>query len=162
MDSGKQSGIGTVKLIIIVAILVLVLVAAGTAAALYITGAFSGDDATGVAQESEPALGAPVYLEIEPAITVNVSEGNRRAILQARVQIMARDEGALEGVRDHMPVVRNNLIMLFSDQDYEAIGSREGKESLREEALAEINAILEDERLPGRVEAVYFTSFVMQ
>ena len=42
------------------------------------------------------------------------------------------------------------------------LSSREGKEELQAEALASIQGILERETgIPG-VEAVYFTSFVMQ
>lgn len=166
MDRNKQQG--AAKIIIIVGLLVLILVGAGTGAALYLSGVLAGDDA-GVAgtdgapaAAAEPPRGPAQYLELDPAITVNIGRDGRRAVLQARVQLMARDEMILQDVRKHMPLVRNNLILLFSEQEYDALTGREGKEALQRLALDEINAILEQESAQGPVEALYFTSFVMQ
>ena len=59
-------------------------------------------------------------------------------------------------------MLRSNLILLLSDQSQDTLLSREGKEALRAEALAEIQRVMTE--LGGRpvVEALYFTSFVMQ
>ncbi len=165
MAAGRQQG--SVKVIVVVVVLGVVLLAAGIGTALYLAGVLATDDGAEVAdqgpgpEEVEPAAPAR-YLEFDSAITVNLGGGGARRILQARVQVMARDEDIIAGVEKHMPVIRNNLIMLFSDQQYEALGGREGKEALRQEALEEINAVLDAEQAPGPVEALYFTSFVMQ
>ena len=49
-----------------------------------------------------------------------------------------------------------------SSQTYDSVSTLEGKEALREEALSVIQEILEEETGDPGVEAVYFTSFVMQ
>jgi flagellar FliL protein len=75
---------------------------------------------------------------------------------------MTRDPAVTDLVTLHMPVIRNNLMLLFSNQTYDTVSTLEGKEALREEALEVIQQILEEETGDPGVEAVYFTSFVMQ
>jgi flagellar FliL protein len=116
----------------------------------------------GVSEDKEPELGDPIYLKLEPPLTVNFERGQRISYLQAEVELMARSEKVLESVENHMPVVRNNLLMLFADQSFDELNTRAGREKLRQKSLEEINAILEQRGAEGKVEAVYFTSFVMQ
>lgn len=102
------------------------------------------------------------YLPLDPPLVVNFAAGGQLRYLQVSVEIMTRDTRSLETVRRHTPAVRNALISLFSERDYEALLSRAGKEALREEALAVIQSELG--MLTGEpiAEDVYFTSFVMQ
>ncbi|MFP4647704.1 MAG: flagellar basal body-associated protein FliL [Halorhodospira sp.] len=116
----------------------------------------------GIESEEEPEPEDPQYLKLEPPLTVNFERGQRISYLQAEVEVMARSEEVLEGLEQHMPVVRNNLLMLFSDQSFEELNTRSGREELRQASLEEINEILEEREVGGEVEAVYFTSFVMQ
>ncbi|SEO57246.1 flagellar basal body-associated FliL family protein [Aquisalimonas asiatica] len=173
-SKAAQRGSGKLVLILLV-VLIALLLAVGSAAALYLTGVISplgngGNDVEEVAESEAgeqrppaPSRGQARYLEMEDAITVNISrEGGRRAILQVNLQLMARDEEILDSVEEHMPLIRNNLISLFGDQQFEDITSRDGKNALREEALEEVNRVLEDEGEWPHVEAVYFTNFVTQ
>ncbi|MBN4079189.1 flagellar basal body-associated FliL family protein, partial [Beggiatoa alba] len=89
------------------------------------------------------------------------SQGKAR-FLQITVEVMTRDVTVPDKVKLHMPVIRNNLMLLFSDQSYDSVSTLEGKESLREEALEVVQQILEEETGDPGIEAVYFTSFVMQ
>nr|WP_274521772.1 flagellar basal body-associated FliL family protein [Halorhodospira halochloris] len=116
----------------------------------------------GIQENGEPDLGDPIYLRLEPPLTVNFERGQRISYLQAEVELMARSDEALEAVERHMPVVRNNLLMLFADQSFQELNTRAGREELRRKSLDEINGILEERGAQGEVEAVYFTSFVMQ
>ncbi len=115
-------------------------------------------DGQGESSEEMPAI----YLPIDPAFVVNFASQGRARFLQISVEVMTRDPKVSEEVEQHLPVIRNNLILLFSSQTYDGVNTLEGKESLREEALTVIQQILEDETGDPGVEAVYFTSFVMQ
>jgi flagellar FliL protein len=119
-----------------------------------------------VAEYQEPAAaqdkGPPIYFDMEPPITVNFQREGRARFLQVSMSVMAREEKAIEHLEQHMPVVRNNLNMLFSSQDYAIISTREGKEALRQSALTEIQTVLNQRAGSAGVEEVYFTSFVMQ
>jgi flagellar FliL protein len=76
---------------------------------------------------------------------------------------MTRDQGTADLVKQHDPVIRNDLLLLLSNQTYETISSREGKENLRAEALQVVAKAIEAEGGEGeKVEQLYFTSFVMQ
>ena len=61
-----------------------------------------------------------------------------------------------------MSALRNGLVMLFSSQKPEDLLDREGKENLRQQALEEIQAILEAYTGNSGIDKVFFTSFVMQ
>jgi flagellar FliL protein len=67
-----------------------------------------------------------------------------------------------ETVKRHMPVIRNNLVMLFSSQTRQSIATREGKEKIRADAQSEVQKILTDRTGKPVIEQLYFTSFVMQ
>jgi len=83
--------------------------------------------------------------------------------LQVTVQLASRDPGTIEILKANDPVVRNDLLLLFGNQKYSVIATRDGKEQLRAQALATVRKVIAAAGgKPERVEAVYFTSFVMQ
>lgn len=114
-----------------------------------------GDEEDG---ETQPAI----YLPVDPAFVVNFASQGKARFLQVTVEVMTRDPVMPDKIKLHMPVIRNNLMLLFSSQSYDGVSTLEGKETLREEALEVVQLILEEETGDAGVEAVYFTSFVMQ
>ena len=161
---GRQGGVSTVLVIVLVAVILLMAVG-GTAGVLYATGVVGGaapDAAAGdtVAEEAAPA--PPLYLPLEPALVANFEGRNGMGYLQASVEVMAREADVISAVQEHMPVVRNNLLMLLSSQTYADIDDRDGKERLREQSRQEINRVLAEHNVGGEIEAVYFTAFVVQ
>ncbi len=113
--------------------------------------------------DGESTAGLPaVYIPIDPAFVVNFASQGRARFLQITVEVMARDPKVPEYIEQHLPVIRNNLMLLFSSQTYDSVNTLEGKEALREEALSVIQEILQEETGDAGVDAVYFTSFVMQ
>lgn len=127
-----------------------------------------GPGAAEAASEAAPAGEKPgaranaQYTSLDPAMVVNFAGGGQLRYLQVSVEVMTRDARSTETLRRHMPAIRNALINLLSERDYQALLTRAGKEELREEALAIIRA--EMTQLTGQpvAEDVYFTSFVMQ
>lgn len=82
--------------------------------------------------------------------------------VQVGLTTMTRDPRIGDILIQNMPQIRNNLILLFSNQKLEVLSSLAGKEKLRQQALAQIQGILTQEvGIPG-VEALYFTVFVLQ
>ncbi|MBL6749012.1 MAG: flagellar basal body-associated FliL family protein, partial [Nevskia sp.] len=103
-----------------------------------------------------------VYLELTPAFVVNLADDEAMRFLQVEVQVMARDPKVIDAAKEHMPRIRNALLMLFGQQHFHDLGTRESKEGLQKKALDEVQKTLDAEGAPSQVEAVYFTSFVMQ
>jgi flagellar FliL protein len=153
----------TLKIVLI--ILIPLFLIGSTVAGLYFGGVFGGGSESagqGEDGEEEEVVGPAVYIPLDPAFVVNFASGERARFLQITVEAMTRDPAMEEHIKKHMPVIRNNLVLLFSSQTYERVSTLEGKESLREEALEVMQAVLEEETGDPGVEAVYFTSFVMQ
>ena len=98
---------------------------------------------------------------IDPPLVVNFEDGSAVRFLQITMEIMAHDEKAIESVQKNIPLIRNNLLLLMSNRNYQTMMSREGKEKLRDEALAEVRAVQKKEGGPD-VDDVLFTSFVVQ
>jgi flagellar FliL protein len=118
------------------------------------------------AKEAAKPKGPPLYLALDPPLVVSLEDKGTIRFLQVTVELLSRDEHVITNLKTHMPVIRNNLLMLLGGQSIPALTSRDDKEKLRQEALAEVRKILKNnpgkEKDPGTVEDVYFTSFVVQ
>jgi flagellar FliL protein len=108
--------------------------------------------------EQAPAL----YLQLDPAFVVNFQDDRALRFLQVGVNVMAHDPVAIQATKDAEPVIRNALLMLFSAQDFTALSNVKGKQKLQADALAEIQRVLKEKIGRPGIDAVYFTSFIMQ
>lgn len=177
---------GKLLKIIVIVVSVLVLLGGTVGGTMYFTGAFTHDEGNAAAESTDTADTAnnegdaaskdkkgkkgskkkaksvPNYYAFDPAFIVNFVENNQIRYLQITMEIMTRDETVIEDIKTHMPVIRNNLVLVFSNQTYDTLSTAAGKQKMRDEALAEIQQILKNETGKAGVEAVYFTSFVMQ
>lgn len=110
--------------------------------------------------EAAPAKSA-VYYAIDPPLVVNFEDGSVVRFLQITMEVMARDQKAIDSVQKNIPLIRNNLLLLMSNRNYQSMMSREGKEKLRQEALAEVRAV--QKKQGGEdIDDLLFTSFVVQ
>lgn len=148
------------KIIIIGALAALLLVGGGVGAMLMMGG---GDEAAAesAAAEAEKPVEA-VYIDLKPEFVINFRDRNNRTkFLKAEMAVSTRDTDVEEAVTRHMPAIRNNLVLLLSRQIYEDLIPNEGKEALRQQALAEVQSVLEAEIGKPGVEDLYFSNFVM-
>lgn len=158
--NGKSRG--KLFLITVISTAVVLLAAGGGAAWWLIAGKHPATSAAAPAAAAPPA-GPPLFLGLDPPFVVNFDAEQAVRFLQIAVQLETRDPATIELLKTNDPVVRNDLLLLFSNQKYAQLSSREGKEALRNQALESLRKVLaaaggHSERL----EAVYFTSFVMQ
>ena len=118
-----------------------------------------GKDKAAEVEHKAPA----VYVKLDPPFVVNFETKGMMRFLQITLEIMTRDPVTADQIKQHDPMIRNDLLMLFGNQTYETISTREGKERLRGEALDVVGKIVEREGGKAKnVEQLYFTSFVMQ
>jgi flagellar FliL protein len=104
---------------------------------------------------------AAVYYAIDPPLVVNFEDGSVVRFLQISMELMAHDQKVIDNVQKNIPLIRNNLLLLMSNRNYQSLMSRDGKEKLRAEALAEVNDV--QKKQGGEpVDDVLFTSFVVQ
>ena len=111
--------------------------------------------------EEGGAAKAAVYYAIDPPLVVNFEDGSAVRFLQITMEIMAHDPKVVESVQKNIPLIRNNLLLLMSNRNYQTMMSREGKEKLRQEALAEIRSVQKKIGGPD-IDDLLFTSFVVQ
>jgi flagellar FliL protein len=162
LDLGEEKA-GKSKLIIIIAIAAVLLIGGGVAAYFLLTGddeAAEGDAASTEQAEAEQELAPAQYVELKPPFVVNLP--GRPSLLQIGVSVRVRSDEMVEFIKHNDPMIRHNLLNLLSGADAKALKARENKESLQAEMLKELNRVVTELQGPGEVEALYFTSFVMQ
>lgn len=164
--SQPAAGNKTRKLLIIAAIVVLVAGAAVTAAMVLMNrgGAAAKNE---VAAEAEKNHGAasqqvPLYLDIDPPFVVNLNEDNEIHFLQVAVSAMAYDQVKLDKIKAQMPLIRHHLVLLFSNQTFADIRSRDGKLKLQTQARDLLREALTTATGEPLLEALYLTAVVAQ
>jgi flagellar FliL protein len=165
-EQGEQSG--NKKKLIILAVVCSVLIVVSVVGTMFALDMFSGAEEEMVNADLAPAkpqaetLKPAIYYPLKPAIIVNFQARGRQRFLQAELTLLVRDEMVIQAVETHMPMIRNSLVMLFGGQTYEELQTAEGKELLQEQAVQQLQALLEQETGKPGVEKVLFTNFVMQ
>lgn len=158
------------KPILLIAIIAVVLLAGGGGAAFFFMGKKDEHSAEhdekgekGEKGKKEEHKLPAQYVKLDPPFVVNFEAKGLMRFLQVTVEVMTRDPETKDIMEKNNPMIRNDLIMLFGSQTYDAISTREGKEKLRTDALATVGKIIEAEGGDQKkVEQLYFTSFVMQ
>ena len=144
-------------------IVVAVIVLGGGAGAWFAFKPSAQPDSAAVANKPATPHTAPIYYKFDPAFVVNFGGEGSARYLQVTVEAMSRDTAVIENLKNIEPAVRNDLVMLYSAQDNATLISVDGKEKLRAATLATIRKVLDSEGGNGKlIEAVYFTSFVIQ
>ncbi|MFW5451102.1 MAG: flagellar basal body-associated protein FliL [Methylophagaceae bacterium] len=156
-----DGGGGKSKLLIIV-IAVLVLALAGVGAMLLLGGddeAASDDEAA----EVMPAKAPAIYYTVETPFNINFSKqsNNEVRFLQVKLKVMARDQLIIDAFKLHLPAIQHELLLLFYGQKYDDLNSA-GTKALQQAVLAKANQVLKAEQIEDGLEAIYFTSFLMQ
>jgi flagellar protein FliL len=115
------------------------------------------------AKHAEVAKLPALYYPMEPPFVVNFQTGGQARFLQLAVQVMTRDPHVVEELKANDPAIRNDLLLMYGTQSIESVNNLEGKERLRAATLDAVRKVVAAEGgKPAAVEAVYFTSFVMQ
>ncbi len=177
VESDKKKGGGKMKSIIIFSVIGILIIGLSVALTLVLIGG-DKEAAPGEAQQTEgeaaaskekddeaaAAAGESVaYLDLVPAFVVNL-DGQESEVryLQVTMSVMVEQEGDLEIVKTHMPVLRHHLNMLFSSLDFNDISDREGKNKLTDETLKVVRDALEEAAGKPVVKAIFFNSIVGQ
>jgi len=159
---GQQGAPAKKKPWLIIAIAAVVVLGGAGAGAFFLLGGKSDPKKAHAEQKKEERL-PPIYIALDPPFVVNFEAEQLVRFLQVTVQVMTRDPETAEQVKSNDPVVRNDLLLLLGNQNYQTISSRDGKEKLRLQALDTVRKVVKGAGgKPEKVEAVYFTSFVMQ
>lgn len=133
-------------------------------------------------------VAGPSYLEITPKFVVNLVEPKK--YLSINVQLLIEGAPIAAVIKKHMPALKHELIMLFSDRSMDSLQTMEQREALRQETIEVIHKTIDkaegvdesaEEAAPAPVDAhkknkkkdyshlpsagfqdVFFTEFLLQ
>jgi flagellar FliL protein len=161
-EEGTEKSGGMMKMVMFGGI-GLVLLAVGVFAGPAIMNMISPPEVEEAAADEGPSSGPAIYTSLHPPLVVNFKDAAGDShFMQITMEVMAREQGVINSVREHVAVIRNALILLYSGVVYEEITTREGKEKMLADGLDEINKVMTDMTGAGDVEAVFFTALVIQ
>jgi flagellar FliL protein len=157
-------------LFIIIGVLVLVI---GAGAAFMLMGSHGGAEEEEAAVQEEHAA-KPVFVQLEP-FTVNLQREEGDQFLQVGITLKVMSPTLEEEIKANLPEIRSKLLLLLSGKRASELSTNEGKLTLQEEIIADVNEILGAGETPedshGKkkrkkakegVEDVLFTSFIIQ
>lgn len=150
----EQSEGGSKRLILVLTLTFIVLGGGGAAAWYFLMPQNPGDP------EAERLSHPAIYLKFDEPFIVNLSDTGQ--LMQVGVEVMAREQEAVDAVERHMPAIRNSLLMLFSSKRREDITSQAGKEQMREEALTAVHDVVGEQGEDHLAEDLFFTALVVQ
>ena len=113
------------------------------------------------AKEGQPKV---AYITLSPPFVGNyaLDGGPKLRVYKADVALRVNSDEAAKVVRHHEPLIRNQLVQLFSQQTDETLGSMDAKEKLRQEALKQVQQVLEQEEGKPYVEDLLFNNLIIQ
>ena len=117
-----------------------------------------------LATAEEEGAGPQVqYIELQPPFVLNFgSLEPKLRYLKAQVSVRVDKADAAATVEQHMPAIRNELVLLLSRQTDATMFDPTAREGLREEALKNVQALLKEEAGNASVRDLLFTEFIVQ
>jgi len=108
--------------------------------------------------------GGTQYVHLQPAFVLNYGANTVGRLKYIRTDVALRVIGAEAAgkVNHHQAYIRNQLVLLLSQQTEETVNSAQGREQLRQVALDEIKALLSELEGKPYIEDLYFQNFVAQ
>ena len=165
-------------LIIIVAAVLVVVLAGGGAAFFLLKKSDEPHDDEEVAAADRDAKGKkkgekevpPVFVPLEP-FTSNLVQETGDQYLAVTLQVRVEDPATAEKLKQYMPVVRHEVLLLISTKRPSELNTTEGRQLFFDEVRDKLNSILEPsppargkkQAVPdGPIKAVLATQFIVQ
>lgn len=177
-STGEKKKSGKLLLIIIIVVLVLILAIGGVIIAMMSGGheeeaapsahkeaSAHGEDKSADTHEAAAEGDSHGSVSTEVGImypldifTVNLLSESGRRYLKVEMNLELEGEELAHELDTKKPVLRDIIIRILSAKSLEEISTVKGKETLKEQIVAEINTRIKD----GKIKNVYFVDFVVQ
>lgn len=165
-ETGKENAAaapkrGNKKLVLIGVVATLVLAGGGAAAVMLMSGDKEGADAKKADIKKTP----PVFVDLDQ-FTVNLradaKDEDAGRFIQVKLVAEVKDAASGEVLKNMMPAVRSEILLLLGSKQASELATREGKEKLAQEIIGAANKPLERSTAPKSVEHVNFTHLIVQ
>ena len=101
------------------------------------------------AEKAKPEL----FASLHPPLVVNFKDALGDAhYMQITMEVMAREQAVIDAVKNHIPVIRNGLILLYGESVYEEVITTEGKEKMLEDGLGKVQELMSTRTDEGNIE----------
>jgi flagellar FliL protein len=108
-----------------------------------------------VKKEEQPGIA----YSLDPFIVNLMDKANvGKRYLKVKIVLEVGDKEDQETVNDHIPQLKDTILLLLSSQTFSDINTMEGKIELKQLLLSKMNQLLGK----GTVDRLYFTEFVVQ
>ena len=116
------------------------------------------------AKEGEGAAPAVTYVSLSPPFVGNYGlDGSAKLhVYKADVALKVTGAEAAAQVKHQDPLIRNQLVALFAQQTVDSLSNVEAKEKLRQEALKQVQQVMNDEEGKPVVEDLLFNNLIIQ
>jgi flagellar FliL protein len=145
------------KLIIIVAA-ALALCAGGAGAFIYLN---KKPAAGAEAPKKEAQRKLPNFLDLD-SFTVNLAEKDQDRYMQIKFSLEIGSTEAENTIKEMLPALRSEVLLVLSSRQATDLASREGKETLAKDIVAAANKALEHTPADHSVAAVHITQLIIQ
>ncbi|WLI11084.1 MULTISPECIES: flagellar basal body-associated protein FliL [Pseudomonas] len=152
---------GKIKLIIVIVVALLLAIGLSVGATWYFMHGAQSKPAA-AAETAVVGKQPAIFEPMAPAFVANYTQNGRQRYMQVSITLQGRNQADLDALKVHMPVIRNNLVMLFSGQDFATLASPVGQEMLRQKATASVQEVAQKELGKVVIEQLLFTNFVLQ
>jgi flagellar protein FliL len=113
--------------------------------------------------EKKEEVPTTLYYNLTPALIGNLADqGARLKFYKADVSLRVTGTEAEEKLKLHEPLIRHQMVMLFSAQTSETINAPDGRENLRLEALKKVQDAINGEEGKPIVEDLLFNNLIIQ
>lgn len=120
--------------------------------------------AMAMAEEGKEGEQKVSYINLSPPFVGNyaLDGGPKLRVYKADVALRVTGDAAAAAVKHHEPLIRNQLVALFTQQGLENMSNVEAKEKLRQEALKQVQQVMETEEGKPIVEDLLFNNLIVQ
>jgi flagellar FliL protein len=107
-------------------------------------------------EEAQEVTIGPMY-KMDTMI-VNLADRGGKRYLRVTMQFELSTPEVVEEIEMRLPQIRDSILMILPAKQYADISTTQGKVTLREELMAQLNGYLKK----GVINTIYFTEFVVQ
>ena len=119
-----------------------------------------------MAQEEAKEEGPPkaAYVSLTPPFVGNyaLDGGPKLRVYKADIALRVTGADAEAAVKRNDALIRNQLVSLFTQQTVDSMSSAEAKENIRQEALKQVQRVMNDEEGEPVVEDLLLNNFIVQ
>jgi len=106
--------------------------------------------------------GSTPYFEIDTPFVVNLVDDKGVAYLQVHAQFLVEKPELKAHLHAHLPGIKHTIMMVLSESSVAEVKTLQGKQALREKAVKETQAFLQEQIGDPVIQDILFTSFVVQ